>query len=427
LKRCSRAALSARRPGCIAKHGPQSRVLSLRWLATYDHNGNLTSYKNWTYTYDAQNRLRMVHRIVDNSEILVATYYYDAKNRQIARSLNDEVRFSVWDGWELIEEYGSNRATAYLQGATGVIKSWTHNSVIYYYQDKLGSTTHIANASGQLLESFHYDLYGKPTETSAYGVIDLYAGERWVSALGLYDLRNRFMSPDLGRFLQADPIGFKGDASNLYRYCGNDSVNRTDPDGLISVDATWSRLMYWQGSALASYNDIAEAYRSWQSTGKQAGMDSWIIMGGLSKGSTPKPSTNAHDVSLKHLREMIKDTEDSTTKIVQRGKGPIHGVTFGGHKMTTQKMVHEYVRIRKGDKLYNLVHVHTRSGEDQHSLTDYDQRALKTLQTRMYFTTRDWVTMRSIEIDGTFHRGNYVVVQPDGSMRPYFDPLLTLR
>jgi hypothetical protein len=32
--------------------------------------------------------------------------------------------------------------------------------------------------------------------------------------------------------LQPDPIGFKGDASNLYRYCGNDWANRTDPMGL---------------------------------------------------------------------------------------------------------------------------------------------------------------------------------------------------
>src|SRR5216684_504623 len=40
------------------------------------------------------------------------------------------------------------------------------------------------------------------------------------------------MFPELGRFLQADPTGFKGDASNLYRYCGNNAANSTDPDGL---------------------------------------------------------------------------------------------------------------------------------------------------------------------------------------------------
>ena len=71
---------------------------------------------------------------------------------------------------------------------------------------------------------------------SAYGINDLYAGERYLPDLGLYDDRNRFMSPDLGRFLQPDPIGFKGDASNLYRYCGNDWANRTDPMGLTDFD-----------------------------------------------------------------------------------------------------------------------------------------------------------------------------------------------
>ena len=65
-----------------------------------------------------------------------------------------------------------------------------------------------------------------------YQVRDLFTGQRWLPELGLYDDRNRFMSPDLGRFLQPDPIGFKGDASNLYRYCGNDWANRSDPMGL---------------------------------------------------------------------------------------------------------------------------------------------------------------------------------------------------
>ena len=40
------------------------------------------------------------------------------------------------------------------------------------------------------------------------------------------------MSPDIGRFLQPDPIGFKGDASNLYRYCSNDWGSKADPMGL---------------------------------------------------------------------------------------------------------------------------------------------------------------------------------------------------
>jgi RHS repeat-associated protein len=88
-------------------------------------------------------------------------------------------------------------------------------------------------------------------------VVDLYAGERWIPELRLYDLRNRFMSSELGRFLQPDPIGlqtegeklsagqkafffgghapeaFSSTEMNLYRYCHNDPVDKSDPFGLI--------------------------------------------------------------------------------------------------------------------------------------------------------------------------------------------------
>jgi RHS repeat-associated protein len=213
----------------------------------YDANGNLTKYKGWTYGYDAQNRLI---NAVNGS--VSAQFYYDGKNRQIAHNINGVIRFNSWDGWELLEEYSSslNVATGYLQGTTGVIKSWSAANTLYYYQDKLGSTTHIASASGQLVESYHYNLAGTPTETSTHGVVDLYAGERWIPELALYDLRNRFMSPELGRFLQADPIGFQGDASNLYRYCGDDPVNRSDPTGLLDTSASiWNHLAYMEGGS----------------------------------------------------------------------------------------------------------------------------------------------------------------------------------
>jgi RHS repeat-associated protein len=149
----------------------------------------------------------------------------------------------------------------YLQGAHGVVKAWMNGSAFYYYQDSLGSTTHIADADGNLLESYRYDLYGKPSyydasqppqplNSSTYNIVDLYAGERWIGELGVYDLRNRFMSPELGRFLQTDPIGFKGDASNLYRYCHNDPEDFSDPMGLvpsITEDRMWKTACFFDG------------------------------------------------------------------------------------------------------------------------------------------------------------------------------------
>jgi YD repeat-containing protein len=124
----------------------------------YDANGNLIAYKGWTYTYDAQNRLTSASNGTTSAE-----FYYDGKNRQIVRKIGGVIRFSVWDNWELLEEYagGMQRTEGYLQGATGVIKTLVTNR--YYYQDKLGSTTHIADNSGNLLESYKYDLYGTPS------------------------------------------------------------------------------------------------------------------------------------------------------------------------------------------------------------------------------------------------------------------------
>jgi RHS repeat-associated protein len=201
---------------------------------TSDSTGNLQTWNGVSYAYDAQNRLTNVGAATN--------FVYDPKNRVVVRSVNGTITFNVWDDWELVEEYapGNVIAAKYLQGAHGPVKSLLNN--VYYYQDSLGSTSHIASSSGALLEYYKYDLYGKPTYWAANGtqltngsnngVRDLFSGERWVSEISMYDLRNRFYSPDLGRFLQPDPIGSKGDASNLYRYCGNDWANRTDPMGL---------------------------------------------------------------------------------------------------------------------------------------------------------------------------------------------------
>lgn len=45
----------------------------------------------------------------------------------------------------------------------------------------------------------------------------------------------RDYDPVIGRWLQRDPIKFQGGTTNLYEYCGNDSVNCIDPSGLAVI------------------------------------------------------------------------------------------------------------------------------------------------------------------------------------------------
>ena len=203
----------------------------------YDFNGNPTTGLDGSiYTYDAHNRL-----LTASKSGVTYTFKYDGLNRQVSRTVGGVTTYSVWDGWDLVEEYqgAGTVVAAYLHGASGLVKNLVTNN--YYYQDGSGSTSHLANSSGALLEWYRYDLHGTPIiydpndsllPVSAFGIRHLFTGQQWYSELGLYDLRNRFYSPDIGRFLQPDPIGFWGDGSNLYRYCGNNPVKWRDPSGL---------------------------------------------------------------------------------------------------------------------------------------------------------------------------------------------------
>jgi RHS repeat-associated protein len=210
--------------------------------ATYN-NGDLTAYNGWLYTYDAMNRLTTV----SGPGGVFGNFYYDGLGRQVAFNSNrtPSTIISLWDGWNLAAAYlsgGSTPSVRFNYAGNDLVRTTGNPQTLYYYADAHGSTTHVASNTGTLLEKYTYDVYGTPTfytasgtvlpNGSAYGVELLYTGCDWLGDFGLYDMRNRFYKPEWGRFLQPDPIGFAGDASNLYRYCANNPVNSSDPSGL---------------------------------------------------------------------------------------------------------------------------------------------------------------------------------------------------
>jgi RHS repeat-associated protein len=394
----------------------------------YDHNGNLISYKGWSYSYDAQNRLT---RASDGAH--TALFHYDGKNRQIMRSINaggsTVVRFSVWDDWELLEEYDTSNAkkAAYLQGAQGVIKSWGGNGTVYYYQDKLGSTTHIADAGGNLLESYRYDLYGTPScfdstpqpiNSSAFGVTDLYAGERWIGELRLYDLRNRFMSPELGRFLQTDPVGFQGDANNLYRYCHNDPEDFSDPMGLYETPlGGWDVI---SGGKPPSYQ--MEEYHNppSQLAGGGSLTFSWEERHENDPGKS-KRATTPERRALTMLREEARGgSKDKTGEIVlQNGQirraGPVEEQYVKRNPFDFASgniMAREH--LKTGGKALWIVHYHWRGGREMYPTPD-DYTTMKQEKAPMMFTSK-----------GLAKQGQYQILRPGYKPEVRFDRQLYL-
>ena len=110
---------------------------------------------------------------------------------------------------------------------------------LYLLRDGLNSTVAATNATGAVVERYAYDAYGQvqvlsPTRqplTTTPQTPWLFTGRYYHPESKLYDFRNRMYSPRIGRFMQVDPIRWKGLDSNLYRYVLNNPIALRDPDG----------------------------------------------------------------------------------------------------------------------------------------------------------------------------------------------------
>ncbi|NJL71222.1 MAG: RHS repeat-associated core domain-containing protein [Candidatus Competibacteraceae bacterium] len=90
------------------------------------------------------------------------------------------------------------------------------------------------------MNRFKYSPYGESPSMS--GTSHGYTGQRYDSETGLYYCKMRYYSPKIGRFLQADPVGYSA-GLNLYAYGGNNPTSGSDPMGL-TFGATWGSAVY---------------------------------------------------------------------------------------------------------------------------------------------------------------------------------------
>ena len=158
-----------------------------------------------------------------------------------------------YEGWNLLQE-GNNAwgpSRVYVHGNRIDEIVWSNNAFTgeqaFHQYDARGHCTLLTDNFGTILEQYEYDAFGWPyiydslgnsASESPFGNRFLFSGREWLSDLRLIDFRARMYQPELGRFLQPDPKHFAAGDYNLYRYCHNDPVNRSDPFGLASFSGT---------------------------------------------------------------------------------------------------------------------------------------------------------------------------------------------
>ncbi|HEV7566405.1 MAG TPA: PA14 domain-containing protein, partial [Microbacteriaceae bacterium] len=188
-----------------------------------------TSTSNVAYTYDPLGRLQersTTGPTADNAYIYVGT---------------SDTPTMVTDGAGTITQ-------SYVSGPLGIrranngppiVSGMPNGSGELYFTDGIGNTAGTINLSGTRTNTYTYDAFGTPNQTTPTNTLTnrfLGKNSRPLDTLsGLVLMGARPYDSSLGRFLSADPV--EGGSANLFDYVNQNPLNELDINGTCSTQA----------------------------------------------------------------------------------------------------------------------------------------------------------------------------------------------
>jgi RHS repeat-associated protein len=245
----------------------------------YDANGNVLGHGATAFTYDNADRLTSVTLPVGGTTCSV-TLIYDGDGRRTARLPSG----CTSQSHQYVDDVSGSLPTVIADGTLFYIRGMglaytldvATTTPRVYHTDGRGSVRALTDASGSVVQDYHYDPSGVRTTTGASQQVLGFTGEPQTLDDGLIYLRARTYDPSIGRFLQRDtllPDPNNPDSLNRFTYAGNNPSSNSDPTGhfFLPFMGGWGFPMGWAGFGLgrltSPYGPMMDPLPWWENWG----------------------------------------------------------------------------------------------------------------------------------------------------------------
>ena len=228
---------------------------------TYSGGNPTKYYDGSTFTWTQGRRLATAK--VGSTNI---SYTYDMAGVRSSKTVGStKYDFTTLSGL-VTRQTGGGKTIDFVYDENNQPLAMKYNNTLYYYVlNAQGDVVRIVNSSRSVVASYTYDPWGKIISSSGT-LADInplrYRGYYYDPETGFYYLQSRYYDPEIGRFINADSYA-STDATgllstNMFAYCENDPVNKSDPSGeafsliTIAVGATVGALVNAAGTALSN-------------------------------------------------------------------------------------------------------------------------------------------------------------------------------
>jgi RHS repeat-associated protein len=128
------------------------------------------------------------------------------------------------------------------------------SKIYYYHNDHLGTPMMMTDGNGTKVWEGEFLPFGETLSIAGTVTNNLrFPGQYYDAETGMHYNWYRDYKPEIGRYIEADPIGLKWGENHLYNYAGNNPLNMTDANGLFGCREKYAGHDDFKGSDIFDY------------------------------------------------------------------------------------------------------------------------------------------------------------------------------